>query len=107
MTAGKEEYDLVPFFHAPLRETDAVAFRHDVFQDLENPSLFDAITAFAHSMHVVREHLAQLAKPYGERQKERWSLDAVDVYCAGGRSRLSAGPRTVSPTRWRWRRSTA
>lgn len=85
ITAGKEEYELVPFFHVPLPEVDAVVFRHEVFQDLEGPSLFDAIQAFARSMHVVRDHLAQLEKRYSERQKERWFLDAVDVYCDGVR----------------------
>jgi len=83
ITAGKEEYDLVAFFHAPLHEVDAVVFRHEVFQDLEGASLFDAVKAFALSLHVVRDHLAQLEKRYSERQKERWFLDAVDVYGDG------------------------
>jgi hypothetical protein len=80
IAASKGEYNLAPFFYVPLHDVDAVAFRHEVFQDLEDAGLFDDIKAFALSMHSVREHLAQLEKRYYERQKERWFLDAVDLY---------------------------
>ena len=80
ITAGKEEYNLTPFFYVPLHGVDAVTFRHEVMQDLEDACLFDDIKAFARSMRVVREHLAQLDKRYYEHQKERWFLDAVDLY---------------------------
>jgi DNA mismatch repair protein MutS len=80
ITAGKEEYNLTPFFHVPLHDVDAITFRHEVMQDLEDASLFDDIKAFALSMRMVREHLAQLEKRYYDRQKERWFLDAVNLY---------------------------
>jgi DNA mismatch repair protein MutS len=80
ITAGKEEYNLTPFFYVPLHDVDAITFRHEVMQDLEDACLFDPIKAFALSMRVVREHLAQLEKRYYEHQKERWFLDAVDLY---------------------------
>lgn len=81
ITAGKEEYDLKPFFHRPLRDPDDVAFRHEVMRDLERPRLFDDIKAFAASMRAVRAHLAQIEKLSYPRQKERWFLDAVNLYC--------------------------
>lgn len=80
VTAGKEEYDLRPFFYLPLDDADAVTFRHEVMRDLEDRSLLDDIKVFALSMRAVREHLAQLEKRYYEHQKERWFLDAVGVY---------------------------
>jgi DNA mismatch repair ATPase MutS len=80
MTASKGEYNLTPFFYVPLHDVDAVTFRHEVMQDLEDACLLDDIKAFAQSMRVVREHLAQLEKRYYEHQKERWSLDAVNLY---------------------------
>jgi hypothetical protein len=80
ITASKGEYDLTPFFHAPLHEVDAVIFRHEVMQDLEDARLFEDIKAFALSMRGVREHLAELEKRYYEHQKERWFLDAVILY---------------------------
>jgi hypothetical protein len=79
-TAGKEEYDLVPFFHLPLGDLDDIAFRHEVMRELEQPRLLENIKAFAASMREVREHLAQREKLYYRRQKERWFLDAVNIY---------------------------
>jgi DNA mismatch repair protein MutS len=82
ITAGKEEYDLLPLFYIPLREVDGVVFRHEVMQDLEITTLFDDIKAFALTMRAVRAHLAELNKRYYEHQKERWFLDAAGLYCA-------------------------
>ena len=80
ITVGKEEYNLRPFFYLPVHDVDAVTFRHEVMQDLEDARLFDDINAFALSMRTVRAHLAELEKRYYEHQKERWFLDAVDLY---------------------------
>lgn len=80
ITAGKGEYDLAPFFCVPLHDVQAVTFRHEVFQDLEDACLLDDLKAFAAGMRGVREHLAQREKRYEERQKERWLLDAVLLY---------------------------
>jgi DNA mismatch repair protein MutS len=80
ITAPKGEYNLAPFFHLPLHDVDAVLFRHEVMQDLEDAPAFGAINAFALSMRAVREHLAELDKRYSEHQKERWFLDAVNLY---------------------------
>jgi DNA mismatch repair protein MutS len=80
VTAGKEEYNLTPFFHLALHDVDAITYRHEVMQDLEGEPLFDNIKAFALSMRSVREHLAQLEEDYCEHQKERWFLDAVHLY---------------------------
>lgn len=80
IVAGREEYNLTPFFYVPLPDVDAVAFRHEVMQDLEDARLFADIKAFAQSLRTVREHLAQLEKCYYDRQKDRWFLDAVNLY---------------------------
>lgn len=81
VTAGKEEYNLRPFFHMPLHDLDMIAFRHEVMQDLENDKLFEVISAFAAELRSMREHLAQSDKLYYKLQKERWFLEAVDIYC--------------------------
>ncbi len=81
VTDGKDEYDLKPFFHLPLHDVDDVAFRQEVMQDLECPRLFADIKAFAESMREMRQYVAQAEKLSGELQKQRWFLDAVDIYC--------------------------
>jgi DNA mismatch repair protein MutS len=80
ITAGKEQYNLTPFFYVPLHDVAAVAYRHEVMQNLEDACLFDNIKAFAHGMRDVHERLSQLENHHYEHQKERWFLDAVDLY---------------------------
>ena len=81
ITAGKEEYNLKPFFYLPLHDVDAITFRHEVMRDIEDDGVFGSITRFARSMHAMREHLAMADKLRYELQKQRWFLDAVDQYC--------------------------
>ncbi len=81
ITAGKDEYNLKPFFHACLPRVDAIQYRHEVMQDLERPPLYERVTSFAGKMREVREHLFQAQKMYYSEQKQAWFLDAVDIYC--------------------------
>jgi DNA mismatch repair protein MutS len=86
LTAGREEYDLAPFFYAPLHQAGAVRYRHEVLRDLEGAELLGSITAFAEAMRRMREHLAQAEKLHYALQKQAWFLEAVDIYCDAVRS---------------------
>jgi len=81
ITSGKREYNLKPFFYISLRDIDAVKYRQEVMQDLENETLFEQIRSFTRRMRVMREHLVQASKLYYKYQKEGWFLDAVEIYC--------------------------
>jgi DNA mismatch repair protein MutS len=81
ITLGRQEYHLPPFFYLPLKSLDAITYRHEIMRDLENEKLFGQITAFAQKLRSMREHLAQANKLYYKYQKERWFLDAVELYC--------------------------
>ena len=85
LIAGKDEYALAPLFHTPLHDRDAVTYRQEVMRDLEESHVLEALRAFAGSMHLVREYLAQLERRFYERQKDRWFLDAVEAYAEGVR----------------------
>jgi hypothetical protein len=80
VTAPKLEYNLAPFFYSILGDLDAIKYRHEVFRDLDNPDIAEALQAFASSMREVREHLAQAKKLYYRLQKEGWFLDAGWLY---------------------------
>jgi hypothetical protein len=80
---GWADYNLKPFFHAPLNDVDAVHYRHEVFQELENPALFEHVRSFAECMREVRARLAQADKLHYQYQKEAWFLYAVEIYCDG------------------------
>lgn len=81
ITAGREAYRLPPFFFVPLRNSDAIHYRHEIFQDLDNRALVESIQGFARKMHAMRTSLAQADKLHYPSQKKRWFLDAVGIYC--------------------------
>jgi hypothetical protein len=80
MVAGRDEYDLTPFFRIPLHDVAAVTYRHEVFQDLEHEAVAAAVAEFGRRMRTVREHLAQARKLRYRYQKEFWFLDAAREY---------------------------
>jgi DNA mismatch repair protein MutS len=71
ITLGKAGYDLKPFFYTPLGDIDAIAYRHEVFRDLETAGLLESVRSFAAKMGEVREHLTTAGKVYYEYQKRR------------------------------------
>jgi DNA mismatch repair protein MutS len=79
--AGRDEYDLKPLFYAPLHDVAAVRYRHDVLRDLEADAVREVVEEFARALHRMRTRLAQLEKLHYPRQKQRWFLDAAEVYC--------------------------
>ncbi len=81
ITAGKDEYNLKPFFYACLQRVDAIKYRQEVMQELEQPSLYDRVIFFAGKMREVRDHLFRAGKAYYPEQKQAWFLDASDIYC--------------------------
>ena len=81
ITAGREEYDLKPFFYTSLNDIDVITYRHEIMRDLENNILFEYVKSFAQRMQAMREHLAQADKLRYKYQKESWFLDAVEIYC--------------------------
>ena len=81
ITVGKGAYDLKPFFYTPLLDIDAIKYRHEVFQDLEDPDLLESIRAFARRMREMRECLTTIDKLFYHYQKQRWFSDAAGIYC--------------------------
>jgi DNA mismatch repair protein MutS len=81
ITFAKQEYNLKPYFHTSLHDIDAIMYRQEVMQDLESKPLLEKVESFAQKMRAMRQHLATANKLYYKYQKERWFLDAVEIYC--------------------------
>ena len=90
ITAGREVYELTPFFHAPLADPDDVAYRHEVFFDLADDARRTVIAGFGRDMRLVREQRARAAALLDPRQGWRVYLDAALTYCSAV-SRLASG----------------
>lgn len=80
ITVGRQEYDLAPFFHAPLHTVESVTYRHEVFRDLEKPKLRECIARFAERLRRMRDHLAQASRMHYGHQRDSWYLDGVESY---------------------------
>lgn len=80
VTSGREAYDLGPFFHAPLQRVEVIAYRHDVFRDLEDEAMLAIVRVFSRQMQVMRDYLARIGKAHYQHERERWFLDAAEAY---------------------------
>jgi len=81
VTAGREEYDLKPFFYTPVRNVETVRYRHEVMQDMEDAALLAQIKAFSERMVIVRRYLGLVEKLYSHYHKAGWFLEAALAYC--------------------------
>jgi hypothetical protein len=81
ITAGKEEYDLKPFFYAALHDVDAIRWRQEIMRDLEDRCSFANVVAFCENLRAMRARLVQAETLCYSLQKERCFLQAVDIYC--------------------------
>ena len=85
VTAAWRDYDPAPFFHAPLHDLDAIAYRQEVMQDLEERGLMQVVQAFSEAMRRMRARLPRPAERYYKYEKERHFLAAARIYCQGVR----------------------
>jgi hypothetical protein len=81
ITTGWQEYDLAPFFHAPVRDLDTIAYRQEVMQDLEDQAVMLVVRSFAERMRVMRRYLNLVKELHYERHKQGWFLASVGLYC--------------------------
>ncbi len=80
ITAGRQDYQLDPFFYTPLTDIDAIHYRQEVMQELEDETLMAAINAFADKMSQVRRYLTLVAELDHRINQEGWFLEAVILY---------------------------
>jgi DNA mismatch repair protein MutS len=81
VTDGWKEYNLVPFFHAPLDDLDAIGYRQEVMRDLEKEPFALAVQAFSEAMRGMRQYMPSQERHYYPYERERWFLAAANLYC--------------------------
>ena len=81
IVAGWKEYDLASFFYSPLNDLDAISYRQEVMQDLEDEILMQAVKSFSGQMRAMRARLDQLKKLYYKHAMDRGFVGAVEIYC--------------------------
>jgi DNA mismatch repair protein MutS len=81
ITAGRQEYNLKPFFYTSLDDIGTIKYRHEIMRDLEDVNLFESIKAFAQKMRTMRQYLALVEKLGNKHHKQGWFLETVNIYC--------------------------
>lgn len=81
ITAGRDEYNLRSFLHAPSPDLATILYRHEVMRDVEGDGILGLVKAFSARMRSMREQIAKLNKLYYRFQKEAVFLDAIAFYC--------------------------
>jgi DNA mismatch repair protein MutS len=85
MLAGLERFRLEPVVLRRLSSPEAVAFRQDVFRDLEEPALVERLRGFGDRMSAVRRDLDLAASLRLGLQRQGSFLSAALAYCAAVR----------------------
>lgn len=97
VTAGREHYDLVPFFCRPLRNVEEISYRHQIISDLQGVDIRSSIDAFAHSLQDMRMHLIQAEALRYRYQRQAVFAVALERYCSAVEDLLRDMEKT-SPT---------
>jgi DNA mismatch repair protein MutS len=88
IAAGREGYDLQPFFLVPLRSVGAIEYRHEVMRELEDAGLREVIESFAGRLRTTRGYLDRADNIHNKYNKEGWFLNAVEEYLGAVNSLL-------------------
>ena len=81
LTEGREQFDLAPFFHTPLRDVEAVSWRHHVVRDLEDGDVLETVRELCAALERVRRRLALVQKLRHPIQRQRLLLSAAQAWC--------------------------
>ncbi len=96
IAGGREQRELITqVLHRQVRDVGTLQYRHEVFRDLADPVLLDALERFGGHMRDVRVHVGGLARMRSAEQQQGWFLDAAAIYCDAVRAlatTLSARP---------------
>lgn len=82
-----DERDLIAnVLRRRVRDLGTLKYRHEVFGDLEDTRLFEAVGEFCARMRHVDAHLRHLGAMRSSHQRAGWFLDAAVIYCDAVRS---------------------
>lgn len=80
IVAGRQDYDLKPFFYTGPVGLALIAYRQAVMRDLERADVYRGIKAFSEEMRRVREHVVAAEKLTYREERQRWLVDGALVY---------------------------
>jgi DNA mismatch repair ATPase MutS len=82
ITVGRDSRGLAPLFYETVCRPDSVAYRQEVFRDLDGRESAESLDAFAGSMRLVAQRMGHANRIAHPHQRSAWHLAAADIYCA-------------------------
>jgi DNA mismatch repair protein MutS len=77
---ARPDYALPDVYYRPLLTIDEVAYRQEVFTDLADQSIREALNAFTEHIRSMRRSLSSLEKIYSPWHRKGWFLEAAREY---------------------------
>lgn len=77
------DYGLRSIYYRPLQSLEEIAWRQEVFQDIEDLGLVTPLKAFSDRMQGTRRSLESLSRIYNPWHKNGWFLEAATKYRDG------------------------
>jgi DNA mismatch repair ATPase MutS len=86
ISKGRPEYALSSIYYRPLQSVEEIAYRQEVFRDIDTLGLFEPLNTFSEGMRSTRRSLSSLDKVYSTYHRKGWFLEAaLDYLNAVGR----------------------
>lgn len=86
IATNRAEYDLVPIYRTPTRDPEVVVYRQEVYTDLAQQPVHDAVSTFAEQLRLHRARMQQASKLYAAEQRPFWMLSGMLTYYAAVRA---------------------
>ncbi len=86
VTANLADYDMTSVYWSPLRDPDALRYRHEVFRDLDRADIIEPVRTFArrrlvHQFHYRTREIREDDHGLQHHYRTRFFLNAVEEYC--------------------------
>ena len=73
--------DIFKCYFMPCRDRDLIKYRQDIFRDLENRDLFNALNQFSSTFRRISRIYSDLGNLY-PTNRDLWKLDIINEYCS-------------------------
>lgn len=81
LQTARPRYPIADLYRSPVHDVETVQYRQDVFRDLDVEIVHGAVCRFTAALQKVDKRLEASRKSHFPRQRHRWILDAVLLYC--------------------------
>ncbi len=81
ITQGREEYHIDTFFFSPLKNSEDIAYRQEIIQDIAQKKLYTTLITYSTRMKAIREILGKKGNMFYHFQQRRWELECIILYC--------------------------